>query len=423
MASSTITNGTRKPYKVLVVGGSYAGLSASLNLLDLCHGKAPRFLPDTPAPSQKIPVEITVVDERDGFLHLISTPLAHASDEFAPKAWAKYEDVAALKAPGVRHLHGSVVSVDCAKKSAVIAKAGSQEQFEEAYDFLIAGSGLRRAWPVVPQSLDKASYLAEVGSHIQKIKDSAREGVVVIGGGAVGIEMAAELKLVYPTLKVTLVHSRDKLLSSEPLPDDFKDRALAVLRESGVETVLGSRVLETTPVNAEDGSSSHFKLSLSDGSSMIAGQVINAISKSVPTSSYLPKAVLDDEGYVKVQPSLKFQPGDVPNAEYHYAAGDIVKWSGIRRCGGAMHMGQYAAQNIHLQMLRDTTGEEPAAWKELNVFPPMIGLAVAKKAVVYDPDEGTSDGEHLLKSYFGQDLGHQICWNYMGLGREFVAAA
>lgn len=97
----------------------------------------------------------------------------------------------------------------------------------------------------------------------------------------------------------------------------------------------------------------------------------------------------------------------MPNAEYHYAAGDIVKWSGIRRCGGAMHMGQYAAQNIHLQMLRDTTGEEPAAWKELNVFPPMIGLAVAKKAVVYDPDEGTSDGEHLLKSYFGQDLGHQ----------------
>lgn len=114
--------------------------------------------------------------------------------------------------------------------------------------------------------------------------------------------MAAELKLVYPTLKVTLVHSREKLLSSEPLPDDFKDRALAVLREAGVETVLGRRVLETTPVNAEDGTS-HFKLSLSDGSSMITGQVINAISKSVPTSSYLPKAVLDDEGYVKVQPS------------------------------------------------------------------------------------------------------------------------
>ncbi|KAL1627092.1 hypothetical protein SLS54_002631 [Diplodia seriata] len=255
-------------------------------------------------------------------------------------AWAKFEDVAALRAPGVRHLHGRVVSVDCAKKSAVVAKAASGEQIEEPYDFLIVGSGLRRAWPVVPQSLDKASYLAE-------------------------------------------------------------DRALAVLREAGVETILGRRVLDTVPVDG----ASHVKLSLSDGSTLIAGQVVNAISKSVPTSSFLPKDILDDEGYVKVQASLRF-PADVPNAEYHYAAGDIVRWSGIKRCGAAMHMGQYAAQNIHAHMLRDVAGVDPA-WKELGVIPPMIGLAVAKKAVVYDPDEGTSDGEHLLKSYFGQDLGHQ----------------
>lgn len=68
MASSTITNGARQqPFKVLVVGGSYAGLAASLNLLDLCHGKSARFLPDSAPPAQKIPVEITLVDERDGF--------------------------------------------------------------------------------------------------------------------------------------------------------------------------------------------------------------------------------------------------------------------------------------------------------------------------------------------------------------------
>lgn len=64
MASSTVTN---PPFKVLVVGGSYAGLSAALNLLDLCHGKSVRFKPDTAPPSHKIPVEITIVDERDGF--------------------------------------------------------------------------------------------------------------------------------------------------------------------------------------------------------------------------------------------------------------------------------------------------------------------------------------------------------------------
>jgi len=52
------------------------------------------------------------------------------------------------------------------------------------------------------------------------LKDVA-QGVVVIGGGAVGVEIATELKVVMPDLKVTLVHSRNRLLSSEPLPDEF----------------------------------------------------------------------------------------------------------------------------------------------------------------------------------------------------------
>lgn len=115
--------------------------------------------------------------------------------------------------------------------------------------------------------------------------------------GAVGIEMAAELKLIYPDLKVTLIHSREKLLSSEPLPDEFKDRALAVLKEGGVEVIMGRRVTETTAVDAD-----HFKLTLSDGTQIVAGQVVNAISRSVPTSSFLPSAILDSTGHVKVQP-------------------------------------------------------------------------------------------------------------------------
>ena len=60
--------------------------------------------------------------------------------------------------------------------------------------------------------------------------------------------MAAELKVVEPSQKVTLIHLRDKLLSSEPLPDEFKDRTLSVLREAGVEVMLNDRVIEIEPV-------------------------------------------------------------------------------------------------------------------------------------------------------------------------------
>lgn len=111
--------------------------------------------------------------------------------------------------------------------------------------------------------------------------------------------MAAELKVVEPAQKVTLIHSREKLLSSEPLPDDCKDQALEALKASGVEPVMGLRVMETKALNSEDGIPL-FELTLSNGSQMIAGHVITALSKSVPTTTYLPKEALDKDGLVKI---------------------------------------------------------------------------------------------------------------------------
>jgi thioredoxin reductase len=111
--------------------------------------------------------------------------------------------------------------------------------------------------------------------------------------------MAAELKLVEPNLAVTLVHSRDKLLSSEPLPDEFKDRSALVLQEQGVKLILGHRVMKQAKVDLDDGTS-HFKLTMSDGSEMLASHVIWAISKSIPSTTFLPEHTLNEEGYVKI---------------------------------------------------------------------------------------------------------------------------
>jgi hypothetical protein len=111
--------------------------------------------------------------------------------------------------------------------------------------------------------------------------------------------MAAEIKVVEPTQKVTLIHSREKLLSSETLPDDCKDQALEALKESGVEVIMGQRVKKKTPLKSED-DSPLFQLTLSNGSRVIAGDVITALSRSIPTSTYLPKETLDEEGLVKI---------------------------------------------------------------------------------------------------------------------------
>lgn len=59
--------------KVLVIGGSYAGLSAALNLADLCKGLQPRQSPTRYVHHPNLlacDVEITIIDERDGFCEL-----------------------------------------------------------------------------------------------------------------------------------------------------------------------------------------------------------------------------------------------------------------------------------------------------------------------------------------------------------------
>ncbi|KAL2429475.1 Oxidoreductase OXR1 [Exophiala dermatitidis] len=410
--------GRANPFKVLILGGSYGGLAAALNLLDLCNGRPARFTAATAEPFThgKIPVDITIVDERDGYYHLISSPLALASTEYARTAWTKFDQIPALK--NIRFIHGSVRNVDPKTRLATVAETGTQSQRDLSYDFLVAATGLRRVWPVVPQATTRESYLAEADAHITELQN-AREGVVIIGGGAVGIEMAAELKMVMPDLKVTLVHSRDKLCSAEPLPDDFKDRCLTTLQEAGVETIMGDRVVETENV-AEDGSTVT-SIKLGSGRTIRASKVIYAISRSYPTSQYLPATALDEQGYVKITPALNF-PEAVPNSQYHFAVGDVARWPGIKRCGAAMHHGQYAAQNIHQLMLQETQGTKPKL-TELAEAPPGIGIAVGKQGVAYYPSEGTKYGEDILRLFFEDDLANRICWDYLQLGKEFPTAA
>ena len=184
MGSTTAT----PPFRVLILGGSYAGLSAALNLDDLCNnrtarcGKKPDDGVESPSPEQAFPVDITIVDERDGFYHLIGSPMALASESYAEKAWVKYNNIPAVQLPNIRVVQGSVQGLDTTRKVATIATPVGADDVRVEYDYLVAATGLRRAWPAVPQSLTRKQYLFEVGEHIRNVQD-AQHGVVVVGGG------------------------------------------------------------------------------------------------------------------------------------------------------------------------------------------------------------------------------------------------
>jgi hypothetical protein len=206
MPSNDFVRTVSRNFRVLVIGGSYGGLAASLALIDLSQGRIPRFdcNPDAKAPTHRIPIQITVVDKRDGYcmlslwfsvsptchtsltylpvVHLIGSPKALACEKFASEAWTRFQDIPGLKYPGLTFIQGSVASVDFGSKVAHIVDAETKANRTEPYDYLIAGSGLRRTFPTVPQSLQRHEFLQEAKEHMSNVKH-ARDGIFVVGGG------------------------------------------------------------------------------------------------------------------------------------------------------------------------------------------------------------------------------------------------
>ncbi|KKA21258.1 Pyridine nucleotide-disulfide oxidoreductase-like protein [Rasamsonia emersonii CBS 393.64] len=421
------------PPHILVVGAAYSGLYAVLNLLNICDGKPhfPSVMNLSPIRKPDVPPQITIVDERDGIFHTMGTPLVHVENKVTESAWIRYSDIPALKRANVHILQGRVVEIDPLRKCAFWRSSAASENDPDRvlqYDYLIAATGLQRDWPILPRCFTRQQYILDAKEHIAKLKATRNHPIVVIGGGAVGTEFAAEIKHHYPDHRVILIHSRASLLSNEPLPEEFKEKALATLKAEGVEVMLETRVMNETTQTAPDGESQEIRLKLSNGDEIIAGHTIWATSRHLPRTEFLPPESLNEEGYVKVLPSLQFA-ATIPNNHVHFAVGDIAAWSGIKRVGRALSMGQCAAVNILKLITADVTpvvkqsnssnssssSREGEAGDidgpELQVYPyvpPMIALALGSTAVTYHPDMGVSGGEEAYKTSFGTDLGLSI---------------
>ncbi|OJD40820.1 fad nad-binding domain-containing protein [Diplodia corticola] len=417
-STNGLTNGSNghavdvQPHRVLVVGGAYAGVAAILGLLNGLDGNPVRpvygdFKSDVPNPRPKTPVEITLVDERDGFFHSVGAPLAHVARGSVESSWLRYKALWRLKRKELSIRRGRVREIRPDALSATFVDYDDDnKEVTLDYDYLLLATGSRREWPIVPKANSYRSYVIEAHKHIAGIEVAKSDTVAVIGGGAVGVEFAGEIKSHHPHNRVILIHSRSELLSNEPLPSEFKAQTSTMLEEMGVELILGQRANVIT----EDGFS---KITLTDGRVINAGHVFPATSRYSPNTECLPRDAIDENGYVKVTSHMTLK--DISNAERHFAAGDICHWSGIKRAGPAMVMGHVAAANLFNAILKR---DDPDVEVEVAEFPevaPMMALAIGSAAITYHPDKGVFWGPERLAEVFGNDLGWANTLRFLGL--------
>jgi hypothetical protein len=169
---------------IVIIGGSYGGMSVINNLKKLLSGDVnenrPADLPSLPNLPRRTP-RITLIDERDGIYHTMGTPLVHSSPDIAktvPRAWKRYSDIPYLQ--DVCVVQGRVVNLDAELKEVTYSFAGKEHKM--GYDYVVCSTGMQRDWPAQPRATTKDEYFEDATSFVDGLLEKDR--IVVIGGGS-----------------------------------------------------------------------------------------------------------------------------------------------------------------------------------------------------------------------------------------------
>lgn len=172
---------------------------------------------------------VTLVDRKDYFEVTYSTLRTLAEPEMGERARMKYSDFI-----NARFRQGHVVEL--ADRSATLG-----DGTELAFDIAVVATGSSyRSFPVA-KSVDAVSIGdREIEMAAEHDRLVAAQKVLILGGGAVGVELAGEIADHYPDKSVTVAEAGERLLGT--LKPKASVIAAAQLKALGVTVLTGTRL-------------------------------------------------------------------------------------------------------------------------------------------------------------------------------------
>jgi NADH dehydrogenase FAD-containing subunit len=177
------THDTRDSGRVVVIGAGYAGLAAAARA-----GRAR---------------QVTLIAPEEQFVNRVRLHEVVAGH-------AKHQPPIAhvLRGRNVTHIRARVTELDLAGRKIFTDDGtgnGTSNSVAIEYDTLVYALGSRTAWHDVPGAR-KHAYAMERAEELRERLRRPDDGTVaVVGGGAAGIEIAAEIAEAYPSRRVTIV--------------------------------------------------------------------------------------------------------------------------------------------------------------------------------------------------------------------------
>lgn len=205
------------PKNVVIIGASFAGWTAATRL------------------AQSLPsgYRVILIEKNSHFYFTWNFPRSTSIPGHAEKAFVPYpKHVLFSPEEAYQFVRGTVASIETNK---VVLEDGSHID----YEYLVVATGSHARYPSKLVAVDKVDAVQYFLSQQERIKQA--QNIIIVGGGAAGMEIASDTKSKYPEKSVTLVHSRDRLLNT--FGPKLHEEAAKALNELGVKTLLNERVV------------------------------------------------------------------------------------------------------------------------------------------------------------------------------------
>lgn len=352
---------------ILIVGGAYAGIAALRALQINLSSRIPKD-------GNKI--SITLVEPKDGLLNILGISRSIVSTQFAQTQYIPFNKLDHIRFNSIisddvskqhydsswftqagdayenqlqlNFIHGRITSLDLQSAEYTLNNS-TTETGKIEFDYVIMASGRDRNWPTTPLANTQQQFLDEVGRAKSQIEQA--NIISIIGAGAVGTEIAGDIKTAYPDKTVNLIHPHEHF-PPEPLSLEFKTMVQDSIERSGVNIYLNTRIEKVLDDNNNLLTTSQ-KVIESDLNFHCCSKHNNTLFLSPQLQDYIVNGQVNTNDYLQLT-----NPNTHLTQENFFVVCDLVNFPIIKSAGWAMYMGRQVANNI-TSLIFDATLVEP----------------------------------------------------------------
>ncbi|KFY48987.1 hypothetical protein V495_00846 [Pseudogymnoascus sp. VKM F-4514 (FW-929)] len=329
---------------IVILGGSYAGVSTAHRILKQATGSAS--------------FKITLVSPNTHFYWNVASPRGIIPGQIEDEKLFQLISAGFDQYPAGRFefVLGSAESLDFDAKRVTISN-----NIKLDYDFLILATGTNVKGDVPFKGVGSTEATMNA-LHDFQAKVAKANTIVVCGAGATGVEVAGELGFEYGKTKEII------LLASGPTVLEGSLASVSTIATNALLKLNVDIKLHTKLISSAQTPGGRQEIILSSGERIVSDLTIPTFGL-VPNSSYIPQKFLNAHGYVMADEYLK-----VKNAGSVWAVGDVcdIECSQILSCD---RQSAYVAKAVSL-----TLGGDKIPPPYGPITSRFMGLQIGKKS-------------------------------------------